>query len=188
MAAPLIAGEALDRAPQLTPVNAAAIARLANGLDSLRQPVPAPAGTVRADQNWKNIRLQSADGAKITLDYSPSFYDGNVTAEPLWVTVSSPRFTGSEKVRAVIMTYYENSYMAGKLKDTREIDLAYNGTAFQAKNAGVNIVESLHVGYGYNCLFRQEIAVVVDGVWLSDPVNGSHNFNFELDGTLPYNQ
>jgi len=28
--------------------------------------------------------------------------------------------------------------------------------------------------------FRQELAVSVNGKWLVDPVNGSHNFKFEL--------
>ena len=134
----------------------------------------------KADLNWKNISLASTDGARIIVDYASSFYDGNFTADPMWITVSSPRFTGGEKVRAVIMTYYENSYMAGKLKDTREVDLPYNGQAFQAKTGGVSIIESLHVGYGFNCVMRQEMAIVVAGRWLTDPANGTHNFRFQM--------
>lgn len=151
------------------------------------QPVkPAAFRGTRADLNWKNITLKAADGTRIVLDYAPSFYDGNATAQPLRVTVSDPRFNGSEHVRAVVMTYYTNSYMAGKLKDTRQLDLPYNGQAFQAKTEGVSIMETLHTGYGYNCDFRQEIAIVVDGQWLTDPVSGSHNFGFKLDWSYPY--
>jgi hypothetical protein len=28
---------------------------------------------------------------------------------------------------------------------------------------------------------RQQVAVVVDGQWLTDPINGSHNFNFQFN-------
>ncbi|MBI4350333.1 MAG: hypothetical protein HY550_02735 [Elusimicrobia bacterium] len=137
-----------------------------------------PKSAEKADLNWKHVGLQAADGTKIAIDYSPLSLGGEVIAAPLWVTVADKRLTGSEKVRAVIMTYYDSSNMAAITpKEIQNLDLKFNGQAFQAEGRRVQISES-HIGYGYN--FRQEIAVVVDGKWLTDPVNGSHNFRFKL--------
>ncbi|MDA8244996.1 MAG: hypothetical protein M0025_12865 [Elusimicrobia bacterium] len=148
----------------------------------------------REDLNWKNIRLAAQDGTKIVIDYAPLSLGGETIASPFWVTVVKPGmgFTGGEKVRAVVMTYYDTSNMAANtLYETQELDLkpVYPGSyghgpvTFQAKGQRVEILQS-HIGYGYN--FRQEIAVVVDGRWLADPVNGTHNFKFKLDWTYPY--
>ncbi len=132
----------------------------------------------KADPGWKNIRLQAADGTRLSIDYSPLSLGSEIIAAPLWVSVAAPRFSGSEKVRAVIMTYYDSSNIAANtLKDTQNIDLKFNGQAFQAEGQRVQLSES-HIGYGYN--FRQEIAVVVNGQWLTDPANGTHNFKFKM--------
>lgn len=142
-----------------------------------------PKSGTRAELNWKHISLRAADGHSITIDYNPlslgsESLGSEIIAAPLWVTVANSRFTGGEKVRAVIMTYYDSSVIAANtLKDTQNIDLKYNSRAFQAQGSRVQIMES-HIGYGYN--FRQEIAVVVDGNWLADPVNGTHNFKFKM--------
>jgi len=139
--------------------------------------VPKNAG-LKADLAWKNIRLQAADGTRLAIDYSPLSLGSEIIEAPLWVTVAAPRFNGSEKVRAVLMTYYDSANIAANtLKDTQNIDLKFNGQAFQAEGQRVQLSES-HLGYGYN--FRQEIAVVVDGQWLTDPANGSHNFKFKM--------
>ncbi|MCX5786400.1 MAG: hypothetical protein NTX59_12000 [Elusimicrobia bacterium] len=132
----------------------------------------------KADMNWKNIRLNAADGSSIMIAYNPLSLGSEIIAAPLWITVANPKFTGTEKVRAVIMNYYDSSVMAANtLQGTQNIDLKYNGQTFQAEGQRVQIMES-HIGYGYN--FRQEIAVVVDGNWLIDPVNGTHNFKFKM--------
>lgn len=68
----------------------------------------------KGDLGWKNIRLQAADGTKLTIDYSPLSLGSEIIAAPLWVTVAAPRFKGSEKVRALIMTYYETTNMPAK--------------------------------------------------------------------------
>lgn len=137
-----------------------------------------PKEMTKGDLNWKNIRLQAADGTRLVIDYAPLSLGGEIIAAPLWVTVANPRLNGSENVRAIIMTFYDSSNVAANtLKDTQTIDLKFNGQAFQAQGQRVQLSES-HLGYGYN--FRQEIAVVVDGQWLADPVNGTHNFKFKM--------
>ncbi len=137
-----------------------------------------PKEVSKGDLSWKNVRLQAADGTKITIDYAPLSLGGEIIAAPLWVTVSGPRLKGSENVRAVLLTFYDSPNMAANtLKEAQELDLKFNGQAFQAEGQRVQLSES-HIGYGYN--FRQEIAVVVDGKWLADPVNGSHNFKFKM--------
>ncbi len=143
------------------------------------RPIKDPFSFNKSEANWKHINLQAADGTRISIDYSPLSLGSEIIAAPLWVTVSRPGLTGAEKVRAVIMNYYDSSNIsANTLYEKQELDLKYNGTAFQLEGSRVELSQS-HIGYGYN--FRQEIAVVVDGKWLSDPVNGSHNFKFKMN-------
>lgn len=82
---------------------------------------------------------------------------------------------GSEKVRVALMNYHESSNTATK---TQELDLGYNGQVFQTRGRAMHVS-----GLGYN--FRQEIAVAVNGRWLTYPANGSHNFSFRMRGATP---
>lgn len=137
-----------------------------------------PKGADRADLAWKSVRLQAADGTRVTVDYSRLSLGGTMAANPLWVTVSNARYTGGEKVRVALMTFYKaTASSADSLKETKEFSLEFNGTAFQAKGPEAMIYEGHHAWTHH---FRQEIAVSVDGKWLVDPVSGSHNFKFEL--------
>lgn len=136
----------------------------------------AAAGT-RADLNWKGLNLRAADGTTIRIDYALLNLGGTMIATPLWVTVNGA-LRGGEKVHVALMTFYKaTASSADALKETKEFDLEYNGTAFQAKGPEAMIYEGHHA---WVTRFRQEIAVSVNGKWLVDPVNGSHNFKFEL--------
>lgn len=143
----------------------------------IRPSAPKSAGD-RMDLPWKSLKLQAADGTRVTIDYAPMDLGGTMMANPLWITVGKAGFSGNEKVRVAIMTYYEaTANSADALKETKELDLPYNGTAFQAQGPEVSIYEGHHA---WTHTFRQEIAVSVNGRWLADPVNGSHNFKFKL--------
>ena len=125
--------------------------------------------------------LQAADGTRVFVDYAPVNLGGAVTASPVWVSVRNPKFNGSEKVKARLMTYYEaTSYSADALKETAELELPYTGYDFQVKAPNVGIYEAHH-SWRHN--FRQEIAVSVNGVWLTDPVSGTPNFKFKMTGS-----
>lgn len=133
----------------------------------------------RAARNWKSVGLQAADGTRIIVNYTPLDLGDTMMASPVWVTVANKSFRGDEKVKAAVMTYYEaTSASAEALKETKEISLEYNGTAFQAKGPDLSVYEGHHAWTHH---FRQEIAVSVNGRWLTDPVNGSHNFRFKLN-------
>lgn len=137
-----------------------------------------PKSADRGDMNWRNVRLQAADGTRVTVDYSLMNLGGTMVANPLWVTAAKARFTGGERVLVALMTFYKaTSSSPDSLKETKEFNLEFNGTAFQAKGPEAMIYEGHHA---WVARFRQEIAVSVDGKWLVDPVNGSHNFKFEL--------
>ncbi len=147
-----------------------------------------PKEATKADLNWKQAKFTASDGTKIVVDYSPLSLGAEIIASPLWVTVVKPGmgFTGAEKVRAVIMNYYDSSNIAANsLFEKQELDLklvppgsyGHGPLSYQAQAQRVELSQS-HIGYGYN--FRQEIAVVVDGQWLTDPVNGTHNFKFKM--------
>lgn len=133
----------------------------------------------KADLDWKFVNLRAADGTIITVDYVPVSLGGEVIAAPVWITVVNGAFKGTERVRVVLLTYYDGpAQAAGTLFETRYLDPAYTGhRSFQAKTERLELSQS-HIGYGFS--FRQEIAVAVDGVWLTDPVNGTHNFRVKL--------
>ena len=133
---------------------------------------------IKADLNWKSIRLQASDGTQIVVDYSSVDLGGSMIAAPLWITVANKAFRGNEKVRVTLMTYYEATVSsADAIKETKELELPYNGSAFQMKGPNMDIYEGHHA---WTHTFRQEIAVSVNGMWLTDPVNGTHNFKFKL--------
>jgi hypothetical protein len=127
------------------------------------------------EATWRKANLRSEDGTEITVSYVPLDLGGETVAAPAWVIVSSPRLRGTEKIRAVIMTYYDLPSVGGStLTDTQTLDLKYS--PYGSFSAQAQKLSMFGVGFS----FRQEIAVVVDGRWLVDPVSGSHNFKFKM--------
>jgi hypothetical protein len=133
---------------------------------------------VKAERSAKSIRLQATDGSQIVVEYTAMDLGGSVIANPFWITVTNKAFRGNEQVRVTLMTYYEaTASSADALKGTEKLDLIYNGSAFRIKGPDMSIYEGHHA---WSLTFRQEIAVSVNGLWLTDPVNGTHNFKFKL--------
>lgn len=132
-----------------------------------------------ADQGWKHANVQAAGGEKIAVDYQLHGWAEKTIASPIWVNISAGSFNGSERIGAVLLNYYDGSGMpAGQLQSSQRLDLVYAGGGRYTAAAQPVVVSESHIGYGYN--FRQEIAVVVDGKWLVDPVSGGHNFKFGM--------
>ncbi len=140
--------------------------------------VPAPAESSARD-SWKHARLYAADGTVIAVDYSIVDLGGSIIAAPVWVNVTNKAFGSRNKIRVVLINYYDNQGgPSGQVQETQQIDLTYaGGTRYTGQAQRVSLSES-HVGYGYN--FRQEVAVVVDGQWLSTTQGNSHNFGFKM--------
>lgn len=133
-----------------------------------------------AQVNWRQSSFTSSDGTGIAVGYSPISLGGSIIASPVRIEVRRSYFRGTEKVRAVVMNYYDSSAMPqGQIQETQTLDLQYDGHGgFYGELSGKVLLSESHIGYGYN--FRQELAVVVDGVWLKDPLNGTSNFRFKM--------
>ncbi len=120
---------------------------------------------------WKQASLKAADGTVITVDYTPmSAGKEIIMAEPVWVSVMSPGHQ-MRKVRVVLINYFEDS---DQTKEIQTLDLTpVQSYTFKARAQSIALREMVYA-------FRQEIAVVVDGNWLVDPVTGGHNFKFNM--------
>lgn len=117
---------------------------------------------------WRHANLKAADGTEINVDYNVFRAGDGLLADPIWVNVSNPAFCGGERARVVLI----NSSLAGQ--STQTLDLEYAGQGrFTARAGRVWIIQP-------EANFSQEIAVVVDGKWLTDPVSGSNNFKFRM--------
>ncbi|HAH32954.1 MAG TPA: hypothetical protein DCL44_11645 [Elusimicrobia bacterium] len=229
-AAPLFAGTAETKAPQLPPIDAGTILnQIENSQNHFPQPHPVtmdmcvftkligneclfkcesgvsiseparqPGGVCathilrpmpawlppsrevsRADQDWKHARIYAADGTVIAVDYSIMGLGGSITAAPVWFNVTNKAFGSRNKIRVVLMNYYDNQGMpSGQIQETQQIDLTYTGGTRYTGQAQKVVLSESHIGYGYN--FRQEISVVVDGQWLSTTQGNSHNFPLKM--------
>lgn len=173
---PLWAGSASLKPLELNSVTPQAITAVALPQADI---LPVRADGVTRD-NWAHVKLYASDGAVITVDYTALAGGGAITASPVWVNVSGGRLGGGNKLRVVLMNYYDCAgSVNGKLESTQQIDLAYAGNGrYTGKAAKGVTLSSGGMGYGYT--FRQELAVVVDGKWLSVANSGSNNFGFKM--------
>lgn len=131
---------------------------------------------------WCHVKFTSTNQTQIQTDYllKPGYYSREhlegLAAEDVWVHVSNPEWTGQEKVQLI--------FVEGP--SSQAIDLNYNpqekrfssrvlrNFAVMVKRYGPfagdpQLPDFIH-HYGY------EIAVVVNGHWLKDPISQSSNF------------
>lgn len=116
-------------------------------------------------------QVKSTDGTVIQVDYQQEiFRDGYVIATPLWIHALNSRLRPGDRVRVVLMTYD-----AGRLEQFETVDLYYSEPGrYEGLLRG-----GLVIGHEEDH-FRQELACVVNGGWLSDPINGTSNFQLTL--------
>jgi hypothetical protein len=96
-------------------------------------------------------------------------------ASPAWLNVQRSDLGPSDHVRAV---WIDNSQFVGQTYSQNQVDLSYAGNGrFTAQLP--DTVEYLGDESG-GLPTSQQLAIVVDGDWLTDPVSGSHNFNLQL--------
>ncbi len=117
--------------------------------------------------DWMHISRRFQD-ATVSLDYRVQCYTYSMgtacTAKPVWINVYGP--SADSAVRAVFM----NTCSDGT-RETREIDLNYAENKFTGD-----------LPYGTKTRIdgcRQELAVVINGVW-STQYNYGRNFNLDL--------
>ena len=152
--------------------------------------------TVAMADQWKHLSLTSTESNQIQIDYQlkQDSFDGcykctlYTRALPLWINVSGPRINSGSQVRAVVLSkqfYPYNSYFdlktyaldlvdAGGGRFTAELNTA------QFDGPGPVGIRTAGSGYGGTFRYVNEIAIVIDGVWQVDPLNGSSNFLIDL--------
>jgi len=134
------------------------------------------AGTAFASP-WGHVRLESTDGTQIMIDFqTPQAVGNTVLGADLYLNVITPAGSDCEApVRAVI-----NSSCGGS-SDTKTVDLiptsSNDQTCYFTIAQTVEVPAATHAG-----VCDQQLSLVVKGDWLTDSVNGTHNFHF----TLPF--
>lgn len=159
-------------------------------------------GGAKADDpsGWSHAVLASDDGTGLSLDYVSHFYYDSVSykpthvdrADPLYANVWGDALTGNEAVRVVFMNYERCEKSV--VPYTYTLDLVWWGDHFSGNishdaaitrsyyswPAGSQKIDTRWSGYGGNHPFCQEVAVVIDDVWLVDPITRGHNFSVDL--------
>ncbi|OGR71895.1 MAG: hypothetical protein A2089_11905 [Elusimicrobia bacterium GWD2_63_28] len=143
--------------------------------------LPLPAGRKggRTMEDWRSVDLLAADGTQISVDYVPADLGGKVNATHVWVSVRNPGFSGSEKVSVRLSNYYEAKPGSPEaLKESKELELPFNGWSFQAKFPDMSLFEAFH---SWQNDFRQSLKATVDGANLHTG-SGMGVFSFKMPG------
>ncbi len=158
-------------------------------------------GGLKADDpsGWSHVLLKSAEGTGVSIDYVSHYIEShdykptNVDyADPVYANVWGDNLTGDEAVRVVFMNYefcdrrvvpytytldlhWFGDHFSGNLSHDATIERSY--LKFPSGSQRINTRFS---GYGGNHPWCQDIAVVVDGVWQTDPLAHGNNFQFDM--------
>jgi hypothetical protein len=161
----------------------------------------APASSAAASttsSETRVVRLRAEDQTDITLTYAVGervgSSDRHQFATDVVIDIANDAWRignvgGGRAVRVVLLSECrpDGGGAEGEWYN-QQIDIPYtelqsgSGFGYEQQLAGLgDAVDQVPMGMtsiaGMNAC-RQEIAVVVDGVWLVDPVNGTHNFQF----------
>ena len=119
------------------------------------------------------IRVEYLRGKIITPGVSRTYLSKDVN-----IRVVNPNFSGLEKTSAVLMSVCsDRATGATSYRDVRSAQLEWDGTAFQSDKYTV-IFDYTASGESYRC--TQEIALVSNDQWMTDPVSGKHNFAYSM--------
>lgn len=135
---------------------------------------------------WKHASAISAEGVQIQVNYEVKqgpvncFKCSQYTyATPLWITIEHSSLKSSDKVRVMLLNFRKHSFYSKEQLEVQELDLKFfsEDSSFSQEAQPLVIYSS---GYGGTEICRQEIAVVINGQWLKNPVNGTSNFAIKL--------
>jgi hypothetical protein len=130
----------------------------------------------------KEVRLQSSNGAQITVTYHSLNPEGDTQAKAA-VTVDLHTPLGSNCDAHVGVVVVTHCGQAPTFDTSNRFDLVRQssdsgGGCFFRNPEPATVLYQTHAG-----ICAQEIAVDTDGTFLVDPVNGTHNFQFTLEPT-----
>jgi len=139
---------------------------------------PAPVGPVTPD-NAKHAVLYATDGTVISIDYSIEHGSTGYEARPVTVSVSNKAFTNRNRVRVVLVNYYDQGGYSGEEMDRSQIGLAYGGGTRYVGRDSKGLVLTLGL-MGKNYTFKQVVTVEVDGNLLTNAQTNSRNFPLKM--------
>jgi hypothetical protein len=137
---------------------------------------------------WCHDYFSASDGTTtVHFDYeveqtvtSRDLIDYANKATPAWLNVSSGKFTGKESAQAVAIALVANmeepSYLSWSA--TVQVPLSWNGSNFTGQIADGLPLYNYVEGEDVIAVYAYQFSVVVDGTWLTDPVSGTHNFQY----------
>ena len=145
-------------------------------------------------EDWRHAGLKSENGIEIKMDYKTrdSRPEGclkcqlTTYADPLWINISGGSLKESDKVRLVLINIAHYSYTPQyPSTDVNYLDLTWDKDHFTGDYKSVSQLDghlySLPIyasGYGGIWIYDQELAIVVNGTWLVDPISKKNNFKF----------
>jgi hypothetical protein len=119
------------------------------------------------------IRVEYLRGKIITPGVSRTYLSKDVK-----IRVINSNFSGLEKTSAVLMSVCsDRATGATRYQDVKSVQLEWDGTAFQSDRYTV-VFDYTASGESYRC--TQEIAVVSNDHWMTDPISGNHNFAYSM--------
>lgn len=119
------------------------------------------------------IRVEYLRGKIITPGVSRTYL-----SKDLNIRVINSKFSGLENTSAVLMSICsDRATGATRYQDVRSAQLEWDGAAFQSDKYTV-VFDYTGRDTSYRC--TQEIAVVSNDHWMTDPVSGNHNFAYSM--------
>jgi hypothetical protein len=152
-----------------------------------------------AETFGRSVHLTATDNTQVSLRYRVAEdlgqSDRHTYATDITLGVDNsawhPGGPGGRSIRAVLLSYCAPSGGAAEvLAYEEQLDVSYTqlqggsgfGFELQLATLGDEVdripMYMTSIAGANHC--REEISVVVDGVWLEDPINHTHNFRFDL--------
>ena len=145
---------------------------------------------------WCHDYLSASDGVTtFSFDYQDDATitnPGQVTyineATPAWLNVYRGSFTGNEQAQAVITVIEASNETLDwpdvwRFDEAVQVPLTWNGSAFTGQAADGLPLRHYVTGDDLTAEYIYQFSIVIDGTWLTDPINGTHNFQY-----IPANQ
>jgi hypothetical protein len=164
--------------------------------------VERPPADGKGDGSWHHRKLVATDGTSVAVDFQLKFEDYSSNkphtvyfVQPLWFNVAGPSVSDDSQIRVVFTNrvVYDGSCGSGDRVDERayQLDLELEpeghfageldsqGTLLGTTTPITGFLRPIAKNMPYCTTGISEgssLAVVIDGAWLTDPINGSHNF------------
>lgn len=165
---------------ELERTNAADILKLTRTEKIVIPAVPAAHTSREVRQDWKHSVLRAVNGTVINIDYLTRRLESDpnsgdtvyVYADPVWVNVSNPAFTGKEDITVEL---------SGNPKETFRLMYAGGGRYTGRPSRDITLLFHHH---GVDYPQSQELSVRVGEACLVDPVSGTEIFKLSLPADI----